>query len=157
MIWINGENFYSAKENGLLYGPFTDKLPNMEAYIDQADPETLNDFCMPIEGYEAPYAKAQMVFYADTAVTPDLPASAEELMALSGAGTSGAGCSCLGTCAAVSGWAGAGSELGPVASVTIFAFSSAIRISSFLFDGMKKGPDFLQSSPACRDTSFLCL
>ncbi|MBR3974187.1 MAG: ABC transporter substrate-binding protein [Oscillospiraceae bacterium] len=81
MIWINGENFYSAKENGLLYGPFTDKLPNMEGYIDLDDPETLSDFCMPIDGYEAPYAKAQMVMYADTAVTPDLPASAEELMA----------------------------------------------------------------------------
>ena len=81
MIWINGENFYSAKDNGLLYGPFTDKLPNMEAYIDLEDPETLSDFCMPIEGYEAPYAKAQMVMYADTAVTPDLPASAEELLA----------------------------------------------------------------------------
>ena len=81
MIWINGENFYSAKDNGLLWGPFTGKLPNMEAYIDLNDPETLNDFCMPIEGYEAPYAKAQMVMYADTAVTPDLPASAEELMA----------------------------------------------------------------------------
>ena len=81
MIWINGENFYSAKDNGLLYGPFTDKLPNMEAYIDLEDPETLNDFCMPIEGYEAPYAKAQMVLMADTAVTSDLPASAEELLA----------------------------------------------------------------------------
>ena len=81
MIWINGENFYSAKENGLLYGPFTGKLPNMEGYIDLTDPETLNDFCMPIEGYEAPYAKAQLVLYADTAVTPDLPASAEELLA----------------------------------------------------------------------------
>ena len=80
MIWINGENFYSAKDNGLLWGPFTDKLPNMENYIDLNDPETLNDFCMPIEGYEAPYAKAQMVMYADTAVTPDLPASAEELL-----------------------------------------------------------------------------
>ena len=80
MIWINGENFYSAKDNGLLWGPFTDKLPNMEAYIDLNDPETLNDFCMPIEGYEAPYAKAQMVMYADTAVTPDLPTSAAELM-----------------------------------------------------------------------------
>lgn len=80
MIWINGENFYSAKDNGLLYGPFTDKLPNMEAYIDLEDPETLNDFCMPIENYEAPYAKAQMVLYADTAVTPDLPKSAEELL-----------------------------------------------------------------------------
>ena len=81
MIWINGENFYSAKDNGLLYGPFTQNLPNMENYIDLEDPETLNDFCMPIEGYEAPYAKAQMVMYADTAVTPDLPTSAEELLA----------------------------------------------------------------------------
>ncbi len=80
MIWINGENFYSAKDNGLLWGPFTDKLPNMANYIDLQDPETLNDFCMPIEGYEAPYAKAQMVMYADTAVTPDLPASATELL-----------------------------------------------------------------------------
>ena len=81
MIWINGENFYSAKDNGLLYGPFTQQLPNMESYIDLTDPETLNDFCMPIDGYEVPYAKAQMVLMADTAVTPDLPTSAEELLA----------------------------------------------------------------------------
>lgn len=80
MIWINGENFYSAKDNGMLYGPFTQKLPNMEAYIDLDDPETLNDFCMPIDGYEAPYAKAQMVLYNDSAVTPEAPASAEELL-----------------------------------------------------------------------------
>ena len=80
MIWINGENFYSAKENGLLYGPFTDKLPNMEAYIDTENAETLNDFCKPIDGYEAPYAKAQMVMFNDSAVTPDTPKSAEEFM-----------------------------------------------------------------------------
>ena len=80
MIWINGENFYSAKENGLLYGPFTQQLPNMQAYIDTEDPETLNDFCMPIDGYEAPYAKAQMVLYNDSAVTPEAPASAQELL-----------------------------------------------------------------------------
>ena len=80
MIWINGETFDSAKDHGLLWGPFTQKLPNMDAYIDLNDPETLNDFCMPIDGYEAPYAKAQMVMYADTAVTPDLPTSAAELM-----------------------------------------------------------------------------
>ena len=80
MIWINGENFYSAKENGLLYGPFTAQLPNMEAYIDVNDPETLNDFCMPIDGYEAPYGKAQMVMFNDSAVTPEAPASAEEFM-----------------------------------------------------------------------------
>lgn len=80
MIWINGENFYSAKENGLLYGSFTDKLPNMEKYIDMKDPETLNDFCMPIDGYEAPYAKAQMVMMYDSAKVTAPPASAEELL-----------------------------------------------------------------------------
>ncbi|MBR0399867.1 MAG: ABC transporter substrate-binding protein [Mogibacterium sp.] len=80
MIWINGENFYTAKENGLLYGSFTDQLPNTEKYIDTEDPETLNDFCKPIEGFEAPYAKAQMVMYNDSAVTPETPKSADELM-----------------------------------------------------------------------------
>ena len=80
MIWINGENFYSAKENGLLFGSFTEYLPNMAAYIDPEDPETLNDFCMPIEGYEAPYGKAQLVMYNDSAVTAETPASAEEFM-----------------------------------------------------------------------------
>lgn len=81
MIWINGENFYSAKENGLLYGAFLDKLPNTGTYIDTEDPETLNDFCMPIEGYEAPYGRAQMVLYNDSAVTPETPASAQALLA----------------------------------------------------------------------------
>ena len=80
MIWINGENFYSAKENGLLYGPFTAQLPNMENYIDLDAPETLNNFCMPIEGYEAPYARAQMVMFNDSAVTPEAPANADEFM-----------------------------------------------------------------------------
>lgn len=31
VIWINGENFYSAKENGLLFGPFADQLRNYRA------------------------------------------------------------------------------------------------------------------------------
>ena len=80
MIWINGENFYTAKENGLLYGPFTSQLPNMDAYINMDDPETLNDFCKPIDGYEAPYAKAQMVMYNDSAVTPETPKNADEFL-----------------------------------------------------------------------------
>lgn len=28
IIWINGENFASAKENGLLFGPFASELEN---------------------------------------------------------------------------------------------------------------------------------
>ncbi len=81
MIWINGENFQSAKENSMLYGPFTDKLPNFNEYVDAESEDVTLDFGYPVEGYEAPYGKAQMVLIADTAVTPDLPKSAEELKA----------------------------------------------------------------------------
>lgn len=80
MIWINGENFYSAKENNLLFGPFTAKLPNFEKYIDSEDLEIKYDFAFPIEGYEAPYSKAQMVFINDSAVTKETPKNAEEFM-----------------------------------------------------------------------------
>lgn len=80
MIWINGENFQSAKENNMLYGPFVDKLPNFEAYIDTESEDVTLDFAYPIEGYEAPYGKAQMVLIADTAVTPELPKNTDELL-----------------------------------------------------------------------------
>ncbi|WP_019850052.1 ABC transporter substrate-binding protein [Desulfitobacterium sp. PCE1] len=80
MIWINGENFFSAKENGFLYGSFTDKLPNYDKYIDQNSEENQYDFGYPIEGYEAPYSKAQMVLINDSAVTPETPKNTEELL-----------------------------------------------------------------------------
>ena len=79
MIWINGENFQSAKENNMLYGPFTDKLPNFNDYVDAESEDVTLDFAYPVEGYEAPYGKAQAVMIADTAVTPDVPKSAEAL------------------------------------------------------------------------------
>ncbi|WP_367569365.1 ABC transporter substrate-binding protein [Lacrimispora sp.] len=79
MIWINGENFRSAKENNMLYGPFADQLPNFQSYIDPESEDVTLDFAYPIEGFEVPYGKAQIVLIADTAVTPDLPKSAEDL------------------------------------------------------------------------------
>jgi putative spermidine/putrescine transport system substrate-binding protein len=78
MIWINGENFRSAKENNMLYGPFVDKLPNFQDYVDAKSEDVTLDFAYPIEGFEAPYGKAQIVMIADTAVTPDMPKSAED-------------------------------------------------------------------------------
>lgn len=79
MIWINGENFRSAKENNMLYGPFVDKLPNFQDYVDAKSEDVTLDFAYPVEGFEAPYGKAQIVMIADTAVTPDMPKSAEDL------------------------------------------------------------------------------
>ena len=80
MIWINGENFYSAKENGLLFGPFADKLPNYGKYIDADAEENQKDFGYPIEGYEVPYGKAQMVLINDSAVTPETPKNTADLL-----------------------------------------------------------------------------
>jgi putative spermidine/putrescine transport system substrate-binding protein len=33
IIWINGDNFRNAKENELLYSPFTEYLPNFQAML----------------------------------------------------------------------------------------------------------------------------
>ena len=61
VIWINGENFYTAKENNLLFGPFTEKLPNFEKYVNGDADDTKLDFGYPTDGYEAPFGKAQVV------------------------------------------------------------------------------------------------
>ena len=81
MIWINGENFKSAKQNNMLFGPFTEKLPNYAKYLDGNNPENTTDFGFPIEGYEAPYGRAQLVLIHDSAVTPDAPKNTAELLA----------------------------------------------------------------------------
>lgn len=80
MIWINGENFKTAKENNLLYGPFLSDLPNFEQYINTNEKEVNYDFGFPIEGFEAPYGKAQLVMYNDSAITEEAPRNTEELM-----------------------------------------------------------------------------
>lgn len=80
MIWINGENFKSAKEKNMLYGPFTDKLPNFSKYIDIKSEDVNYDFAYPIKGYEAPYGKAQFVFMKDNAVAKETPKNAEEFL-----------------------------------------------------------------------------
>ena len=80
MIWINGENFQSAKENNMLYGPFTAKLPNFETYVDATSEDVMYDFAYPIEGFEAPYGKAQLVMLADSAMVTDVPTTAAELL-----------------------------------------------------------------------------
>lgn len=80
-IWINGENFYSCKENGYLWGPFTSYLPNFTDYIDAESPEVLYDFGSPTEGFECPYGKAQMQMWYDSAKVSNPPTTVEEFAA----------------------------------------------------------------------------
>lgn len=82
VVWINGENFYTAKINDLLYGPFNEKLPNFNKYIDGESIEVKYDFGFPVEGYETPYGKAQMVFIYDEAKMDSVPKDSKELMEL---------------------------------------------------------------------------
>lgn len=71
LIWINGENFVSMKEAGLLWGPFATELPN---YALVAEDEIITtDFGAPTEGLESPWAKAQFVFMYDSADAEPLP------------------------------------------------------------------------------------
>lgn len=71
VMWINGENFYTAKSNDLLHGPFVADLANAQKYLDFDNPDNQFDFGYEIEGYEAPYGKAQLVFtsYLETPPT----------------------------------------------------------------------------------------
>ncbi|RKD29055.1 ABC transporter substrate-binding protein [Thermohalobacter berrensis] len=80
VVWINGENFFTAKENDLLFGPFTDKLPNFNKYIDKDSVEVKYDFGFQVEGYEAPYGKAQFVMIHDKARVDKVPVNHEELL-----------------------------------------------------------------------------
>ena len=70
LIWINGANFAAMKEGGLLFGPFAEDLPNW-ALVDVAGKPVTTDFSVPTEGYESPWAAAQVVFMHDTADMPE--------------------------------------------------------------------------------------
>jgi putative thiamine transport system substrate-binding protein len=67
LIWINGENFAAMKAQGLLFGPFAETLPNWPLVDTAGKPATVTDFTLPTDGYESPWAMAQLVFEYDTA------------------------------------------------------------------------------------------
>ena len=73
LIWINGANFLSMKEQGLLHGPFADMLPNYR-YVDTDNkPSNVVDFTVPVDGMESPWRMAQVVFAHDTARVDGVP------------------------------------------------------------------------------------
>jgi putative spermidine/putrescine transport system substrate-binding protein len=76
LLWINGENFKNAMENGLLQGPITQLLPNFRL-IDPSSVEF--DFGYPVGGYEAPFGRAQFVFEYDSAKIPSPPRTFADL------------------------------------------------------------------------------
>ena len=72
LMWVNGENFRTMKEAGLLYGPWSELVPS-GGYYDWSDPVIAYDFGSPVAGYEIPWGSAQVVLDYNTARTPTPP------------------------------------------------------------------------------------
>lgn len=81
LIWINGENFAAMKKNGLLFGPFTENLPNYRLVDFKGKPSTRIDFTVPVEGLEAPWGMAKINFIYDSARVSETPASIPAFLA----------------------------------------------------------------------------
>ena len=80
LVWINGENFAAMKRQGLLMSqPWSDRLPNYR-YVDvENKPSVAVDFTVPVDGLQAPWGMAKMIFFHDTARLADPPRSTEAL------------------------------------------------------------------------------
>ena len=75
LIWINGENFKAMKDQGLLFGPFAEQLPNFRHVDVENKPTTRLDFTVPTDGLEAPWGMAKLNFIHDSAVLANPPRS----------------------------------------------------------------------------------
>ncbi len=84
LVWINGANFAAMKRQGLLFGPFTQMTPSYRLVDVEGKPTTRLDFTVPVDGLEAPWGMAQLVFMYDTARVSDPPRSMAALLAWAG-------------------------------------------------------------------------
>jgi putative thiamine transport system substrate-binding protein len=80
LIWINGANFQSMKEQGLLFGPFLSGLPNAAGLDLSPGAAAVTDFTIPTEGYESPWRLAKFVFQHDSARVAEPPRSMAALL-----------------------------------------------------------------------------
>ncbi len=78
MIWINGENFRTMAEANILLANWARNLPNAKL-INWDEPNVKNDFGIPVNDREAPWARAQFVFVYDSAKVPTPPKSFKAL------------------------------------------------------------------------------
>ena len=78
LIWINGENFRTLKDASLLYGPWSESIPNAK-YVPWADAAIANDFGEPVNGLESPWGHAQFVMEYNTEFVSEAPTTFEAL------------------------------------------------------------------------------
>jgi putative thiamine transport system substrate-binding protein len=81
-FWINGENFLTAKREGLLFGPFAESLPNYQWVDVTGKPTTRIDFSEPVAGMEMPWGMAQFTLFADRKRLAAPPRNVQALLEL---------------------------------------------------------------------------
>ncbi|MEW7311313.1 ABC transporter substrate-binding protein [Buttiauxella gaviniae] len=79
LLWVNGENFHTLKQAGLLKEGWAWELPNWR-YVDQKKP-VREDFSQPTDGAEAPWGSAQLMLIGNEQPNVTFPRSADELLA----------------------------------------------------------------------------
>ncbi len=80
LIWINGENFRTLAQAELLYGPWSESIPNAR-YVNWEDPALAFDFGYPVNGFESPWGHAQFVIEYNTALVGEEPPRTFEALA----------------------------------------------------------------------------
>lgn len=78
LLWVNGENFRTLKEAGLLQTGWAQTLPNWRL-VDTQQPVN-EDFAIPTEGAESPWGGAQLTFIANSATMPEPPKTPQALL-----------------------------------------------------------------------------
>ena len=81
LVWINGPNFLALRQQGLLYGPFSSRLPNYAKVDTTGIRSNVVDFTIPVDGLESPWQRAQIVFVYDGKRVTTPPRSVAELLA----------------------------------------------------------------------------
>ena len=80
LIWVNGENFRTLKQGGLVWCGYVAALPN-NALVNWDNPAIANDFGVPVDGCEVPWNRAQFAFAHDSARLPEPPRTIPDLIA----------------------------------------------------------------------------
>lgn len=79
LIWINGENFKTMKQGGLLFCGYWDIMPSMQN-VDQEAGHIAFDFGTPVDECEVPWNLAQSAVFYNSALVPEPPADIDALL-----------------------------------------------------------------------------
>lgn len=73
LIYIDDSSFKKMMTEGLLYGPFLEKLPNYYANVNQEDYEFMYEQGIPSNGHYMPVGREQLMFIYDEDMILDPP------------------------------------------------------------------------------------